>query len=201
MQETQEKRVRSLDWEDPLEEEMATHSIILAWKISRTQEPGGRRVHGIAKSPTRLNTHTQTGLQRVRHDWTHTHTHTHTRTHTHATIVQRLGNAKSPTRLNTHTHAHTHATIVQRLGNGIFKTPCIKSRQRSTAATTSRNVQTTPKFHQLSTLLVSERRKAEERKTQVNRLGCGIICKVWVSKLLGLWRLERDPFALGLNLG
>ena len=31
----------SLDWEDPLEEEMATHSGILAWKIPWTEEPGG----------------------------------------------------------------------------------------------------------------------------------------------------------------
>ena len=37
----QETRVRSLGWEDPLEKEMATHSSILAWKISRTEEPGG----------------------------------------------------------------------------------------------------------------------------------------------------------------
>ena len=34
-------QVRSLSWEDPLEEEMASHSSILAWKISRTEEPGG----------------------------------------------------------------------------------------------------------------------------------------------------------------
>ena len=33
MQELQEKQVQSLDWEDPLEEEMATHSSILAWRI------------------------------------------------------------------------------------------------------------------------------------------------------------------------
>ena len=33
MQETQETWVWSLGWEDPLEEEMATHSSILAWKI------------------------------------------------------------------------------------------------------------------------------------------------------------------------
>ena len=37
----QETQVRSLSWEDPLEKEMATHSSILAWKISWTQEPGG----------------------------------------------------------------------------------------------------------------------------------------------------------------
>ena len=34
-------RVRSLGWEDPLEEGMETHSGILAWRIPRTEEPGG----------------------------------------------------------------------------------------------------------------------------------------------------------------
>ena len=33
--------VGSLGWEDPLEKEMATHSSILAWKISWTEEPRG----------------------------------------------------------------------------------------------------------------------------------------------------------------
>ena len=36
----QETRIRSLSWEDPLEKEMATHSSILAWRISWTEEPG-----------------------------------------------------------------------------------------------------------------------------------------------------------------
>ena len=36
----QETQVRSLDWEDPLEEEMATHFSVLAWKILWTEEPG-----------------------------------------------------------------------------------------------------------------------------------------------------------------
>ena len=36
----QETQVRALGWEDPLEKEMATHSSILAWKISWTEEPG-----------------------------------------------------------------------------------------------------------------------------------------------------------------
>ena len=35
----QEKRVRSLSWEDPLEKEMTAHSSILAWKIPWTVEP------------------------------------------------------------------------------------------------------------------------------------------------------------------
>ena len=48
-----ETRVQSLGREDPLEEEMATHSSVLAWEIPLTEEPGGRQ---------------STGSQRVRHD-------------------------------------------------------------------------------------------------------------------------------------
>ena len=49
----QETRVQSLGQEDPLEKEMATHSSILAWEISWTEEPGGLQSKGV---------------QRVRHD-------------------------------------------------------------------------------------------------------------------------------------
>ena len=42
----QEIQVRSLDWEDPLEEGMATHSSILAWRTPRTEDPGGLRSIG-----------------------------------------------------------------------------------------------------------------------------------------------------------
>jgi len=42
----------TLGGEDPLEKRMATHSRILAWRIPRTEEPGGATVHGIAKSQT-----------------------------------------------------------------------------------------------------------------------------------------------------
>ena len=42
----QETWVRSLGLEDPLEEEMATHSSILAWQIPRTKEPGGLQSMG-----------------------------------------------------------------------------------------------------------------------------------------------------------
>ena len=45
--------VRSLGLEDPLEEDMAPHSSILAWKIPRTEDPGGLQ---------------SMELQRVRHD-------------------------------------------------------------------------------------------------------------------------------------
>ena len=43
----QETWVRSLGWEDPLEKEMETHSSILAWKISWTEEPGGLQSMGL----------------------------------------------------------------------------------------------------------------------------------------------------------
>ena len=49
VQEIQETRVRSLGWEDPLEEGMVTpeyHSSILAWRIPRPEEPGGYSPQG-----------------------------------------------------------------------------------------------------------------------------------------------------------
>ena len=46
MQQTQETWVQSLGREDPLEEEMATHSSILAWKIPWTEEPGRLQSNG-----------------------------------------------------------------------------------------------------------------------------------------------------------
>ena len=51
--EMQETWVRSLVWKDPLEEGMATHSSILAWKIPWTEVPGGLQ---------------SVGSQRVQHD-------------------------------------------------------------------------------------------------------------------------------------
>ena len=38
--------VQSLDWEDPLEKEMGTHSGILAWRIPWTEKPGGEQSMG-----------------------------------------------------------------------------------------------------------------------------------------------------------
>ena len=43
-----------LGWEDPLEEEMATHSSILAWRIPGTEEPGGLQSTGL-QSQTQLS--------------------------------------------------------------------------------------------------------------------------------------------------
>ena len=51
----QETQVQSLDWEDPLEVEMATHSRILAWEIPWTEAPGGLQSLGLRKSRTRLS--------------------------------------------------------------------------------------------------------------------------------------------------
>ena len=53
MQETLKTQVRSLGWEDPLKEGMATYSSILAWRNPWTEEPGGQQA---------------TGTQTVRHD-------------------------------------------------------------------------------------------------------------------------------------
>ena len=68
MQETQETQVWSLGQEDPLEKEIATHSSIIAWKIPRTEEPGGlpsvesQSLTGLSAS---AHTHTHTQLSKV----------------------------------------------------------------------------------------------------------------------------------------
>ena len=51
----QQTRAWSLDQEDPLEEEMATHSSILAWEIPWTEEPGRLQLMGLQKSQTLLS--------------------------------------------------------------------------------------------------------------------------------------------------
>ena len=48
----QETWVRSLDWKDLLEEGMATHSSILAWRMTWTKEPGGLQSWGHNESDT-----------------------------------------------------------------------------------------------------------------------------------------------------
>ena len=45
-------QVQSLGQEDPLEDEMATHSNILAWEIPRTEEPGSLQIYGVTRSRT-----------------------------------------------------------------------------------------------------------------------------------------------------
>ena len=48
----QETSIRSLDWEDSLEKEMATHSSILAWRIPWTEEPGRLQSTGLQELDT-----------------------------------------------------------------------------------------------------------------------------------------------------
>ena len=48
----QETWVQFLDWEDPLEEGMATHSSTLAWRIPWTEEPGGQSLWAHKESHT-----------------------------------------------------------------------------------------------------------------------------------------------------
>ena len=48
----QDMWIQSLGWEDPLEKEMATHSSILAWEISWTEEPSGVQSLELQKSGT-----------------------------------------------------------------------------------------------------------------------------------------------------
>ena len=57
----QETWVRSLGWEDSLEEGMATHSSILAWRTPWTEEPGGLQSTGHRESDTtgQLSTYTR----------------------------------------------------------------------------------------------------------------------------------------------
>ena len=52
-----ETRVRSLGWEDPLEEEMATHSRTLAWRIPWREEPGRLQSTGLKESDTTERLH------------------------------------------------------------------------------------------------------------------------------------------------
>ena len=60
MQEPQEMQVGSLGWEDPLEEGMATHSSILAWRIPWTEEPSSLRPWVHKKIVTEVTEHAPT---------------------------------------------------------------------------------------------------------------------------------------------
>ena len=58
MQKMKETQVRSLGQEVPLEEEMASHSSILAWKIPWTEESQGLQPTGVTESDTAEHAHT-----------------------------------------------------------------------------------------------------------------------------------------------
>ena len=74
-QETQEMQVQFLSQEDPLEEDMATHSSILAWEFPRTEEPGGLQ---------------SMQLQRIRHDCVTEHACMHVSLYITAITIKHL---------------------------------------------------------------------------------------------------------------
>ena len=51
----QETQVQTMDQEEPMEKEMATHTSVLAWEIPWTEEPGGHGPLGSQKSLTQLS--------------------------------------------------------------------------------------------------------------------------------------------------
>ena len=83
----QETRIQYLGWEDLLEEGMATHSSILAWKTPWTEEPGG--LHSIGHKELDRTEVTE-------HTHTHTHIRAHTHTHTHFGLSQVVLVVKNP---------------------------------------------------------------------------------------------------------
>ena len=77
MQETQGTQLQALNWEDPLEEAMTTHSSILAWRIPWTEEP---------------SVLLSMGSQRTKHDWSdlaRVHAHSY-RSTSHLKFFQRV---------------------------------------------------------------------------------------------------------------
>ena len=108
-QETQEVWARSPGREDPLQEDMAAHSSILAWRIPWAEEPGGLQARGRKESDATEHLHVRV----LTHTHTHTHTLTHTLTHslslTHMlTLTHTLTHTHSHTHTHTHSHTHTH---------------------------------------------------------------------------------------------
>ena len=71
MQETRDRWVRSLGWEDPLEKERATRSSILAREIPWTEEPGGLQSLGLQ----RAGHDSVCACAHIRAQCTHTHIH------------------------------------------------------------------------------------------------------------------------------
>ena len=68
---THETWVRSLGWEDPLEERMATHSSVLAWRIPMDRGAWRAVVHGVAKILTGLSEQAQRKNNQRASQWHH----------------------------------------------------------------------------------------------------------------------------------
>ena len=66
LQEMQETQGQSLGWEDPLEEETATHSSILSWKVPWTEDPGGLQSMGYQELDTTKYAHSTATYSKLR---------------------------------------------------------------------------------------------------------------------------------------
>ena len=104
MQETQDMWIQSLGQEDLLEEEMATHSSISAWRIPQSEEPG------------RLQ---PMGLQRVGHNWAHT---ANTTTQNSVIRNQHIHNQDIPK--DSELLNHTHKDPNMKLDSSIIEDTC-----------------------------------------------------------------------------
>ena len=94
----EEMRVRSLGWEDPLEQEMAAHSSIFAWESHGQRSLAGYSPWGCETVRHNEKAHTHTPHTQTQ---THRHTHTDTQIYTHTTHT---------THTDTHTQTDTHTT-------------------------------------------------------------------------------------------
>ena len=147
-------QVRSLGWEDPLEEGLAAHASTLVWKMPWTEESGDyspwghkepdttERTHtpSIYHSTTDIHTHLNIYSHTQNHTCTPTHTFSHTRTRKYSCISMNayvLAHsyictcAHTHTRTHTHAHSHIHshtskreAALLHALFLGLIKLPC-----------------------------------------------------------------------------
>ena len=122
MQETQERWVQSLGWEDPLEKEMATHFSILAWKIAWIEELSRLYSACVVKS--------QTGLNMCPHTDAHTCMHAHARTHARTQVLLSLfeiHNLSFNSRCPLVSSQHPHSGCGSPVGGGGHPTSALPS--------------------------------------------------------------------------
>ena len=128
MSEPQELRVLSLGQEDPLEEEMTTHSSILAWRIPWTEEPGGLQSMGSQESDMtkQLSTHTNVSIKDL----------------TAIFIIIELGLwERKTTEVKCHFHYIISRVVVQSLSHALlFVTPWTAACQASLSFTIPRSL-------------------------------------------------------------
>ena len=91
----QETQIRSPGWEDPLKKEMATHSSILAWRISRTEEPSGLQSMGVTESRTGPSYWGQRCLHLTRQGSSNSNRFQHMEKSVHSCVAPRLSPSKA----------------------------------------------------------------------------------------------------------